>query len=99
MNHPFQNRFRTETMRRNKGFRVQKAAPTGAFSTSLSTGVEKALVAAFAKHAWPSAVTVRTALSEVSMSLPTAIVTATGMVCGTVLLVVVASFIWAATHR
>jgi hypothetical protein len=33
------------------------------------------------------------------MSLPTAIVTATGMICGTVLLVVLVSFIWAATHR
>lgn len=33
------------------------------------------------------------------MSLPTAIVTATGMVCGTILLVVLASFIWATMHR
>jgi hypothetical protein len=33
------------------------------------------------------------------MTLPNAIVVATGMICGTVLLVVIASFIWAATHR
>lgn len=33
------------------------------------------------------------------MTLPTAIVIATGMICGTVLLVVIAAFIWAATHR
>ena len=33
------------------------------------------------------------------MSLPIAIVIATGMLCGTVLLVVLASFLWAAKHR
>jgi hypothetical protein len=33
------------------------------------------------------------------MTLPTAIVVATGMICGTVLLVVIASFIWAVTHH
>jgi hypothetical protein len=32
------------------------------------------------------------------MSLPTAIVIATGMICGTVLLVVLASFLWATHH-
>jgi hypothetical protein len=33
------------------------------------------------------------------MSLPTAIVIATGMICGTVLLVVLVSFLWAANHH
>jgi hypothetical protein len=33
------------------------------------------------------------------MSLPTAIVMATAMICGTVLIVVIAAFIWASTHR
>jgi hypothetical protein len=33
------------------------------------------------------------------MTLPAAIVIATAMVCGTTLVVVVAAFIWAATHR
>jgi hypothetical protein len=33
------------------------------------------------------------------MSLPTAIVTATGMVCGTALLLFIISMIWVATHR
>jgi hypothetical protein len=33
------------------------------------------------------------------MSLPTAIVTATGMVCGTVLIVITVAIIWATTHN
>jgi hypothetical protein len=33
------------------------------------------------------------------MSLPTAIVTATGMACGTVLVVVIVAIIWATTHN
>jgi hypothetical protein len=33
------------------------------------------------------------------MTVPTAIVIATGMTCGTVLLVVIASFVWVATHH
>jgi hypothetical protein len=33
------------------------------------------------------------------MTLPTAIVVATGMTCGTVLLVVIGAFLWAATHH
>jgi len=33
------------------------------------------------------------------MSLPTAIVVATAMICFTVLAVVVAAFVWASTHR
>jgi hypothetical protein len=33
------------------------------------------------------------------MSLPFAIVLATGMICATVLIVVAASFAWAARHR
>jgi hypothetical protein len=33
------------------------------------------------------------------MSLPTAIVVAVGMICGTTLLVVLAAFIWATTHH
>jgi hypothetical protein len=33
------------------------------------------------------------------MSLPTSIVVATGMICGTVLLVVLASFLWVMTRR
>jgi hypothetical protein len=33
------------------------------------------------------------------MSLPTAIVTATGMLCGTALVLFAVSLIWMATHR
>jgi hypothetical protein len=33
------------------------------------------------------------------MSLPTALVVATAMICFTVLVVVVTAFVWASTHR
>ena len=33
------------------------------------------------------------------MSLPVAIVSATAMVCGTTLIIVLAAFLWASTHR
>jgi hypothetical protein len=33
------------------------------------------------------------------MSLPVAIVAATAMICGTTLIIVLAAFLWASTHR